>query len=516
MVALNNGDGEISCCPRAEQVAPFVATLASLAGSVPDICFKEAPELAYAAEAVATAFLYVERIQMVSCSLGGSGIAALARGFSNLERTEDTVCKVLDLSQNGLSGDDMGTLAGPLVRAVPGLQALNVELNPLGSDGVRALAPLLVPSASSTAPCSLRVLSLRGCGVHDGGLSALASCLVQGGATSSACSSLRVLDISDNPAGSSGVVALCAALTSQLAVGVALQRARAASAPEEEIPGVAELLLRGLPCDAAALQALAGLLMATADVHKQTHIRGGGAFAGVVPGLQYLDLTGVARSSQAAASSGDNHEYRSGVLSLLHACQSLVASSSGAVQMDGLAQLQACGEALHGSEHALLVSTPVGRGSLAVGHKLAMSPAARQPGAMGDKWASIMQRLQGATASLAAVHAAAGSLTQTPHTALLASKLSSNAESSSDDSGVADEGTLLPDGVTPAIAEFVKSQVQQAARQLRAELDSDVGTLLSEVAATSARIEQLEEIVRAEQAASMQLLENLMSMQGDS
>ena len=524
--ALISGEEELKCCPRADQVAPLIAALASLPGPAVDLTFTDAPEVAYAAEAIATAFLYTERIKMVACSLGGAGIVALARGLTGLERSDEAVCSVLDLSQNGLQAQDIGKLVPPLMHAVPTLQALNVELNPLGSDGARALCPLIAPppateaaqgSASHTA--SLRVLSLRGCGVHDGGVSALSSALVQGRSSQpSVCSALRVLDLSDNPVCSSGIVVLCAALTSQLSINVAAQRAGAAASAVQDAPGVVELLLREVKCDAGALRALAGLLLATADVHKQFHSTDPAVSQEWVPGLQYLDLTGVAAATHRDYSSGteEANEYTAGVLNLLHACQTLVASSSGAVQMDGLAQLQVAAEELHGSDQALRVVLPTTGAARDLGDAEIPEQVASQQRPVNARWGAIMQRLQGATQTLAEVHSAAQGVKLASKSSVLARKLYGGHEAIGDLQPEQTQAQELPDGIPPALAAYIQEQVQQAAKQLRAELDSDVGTLLSEVAATSARVDRLEEVVRAEQQASMQLLESLMSMQDGS
>jgi hypothetical protein len=68
--------------------------------------------------------------------------------------------------------------------------------------------------------------------------------------------------------------------------------------------------------------------------------------------------------------------------------------------------------------------------------------------------------------------------------------------------------------IPPAFAAYVRQTVQAMEEQLRAEFTSDIGTLLGEVASTSSRLDQLEEVVKAEQVASMQLLESLMQMHG--
>ncbi len=548
--SLEDGDSEIDCCPRADQVAPLVATLASLPEPMAGLTLRDAPEVAYAAEAVATAFIYIECIKLISCSLGGAGISALSRGLKNLEPSAAPACSVLDLSQNGLSAADMQTLVGPLKSAIPGLQALNLELNPLGSDGLRAVLPLVAPAAAlrqhhppssaGAAPhleetCALRVLSLRGCGIQDGGLSALASSLVQSGSASGqsgtgTCSSLRVLDISDNPASASGIVALCAALTTQLSSGLATR----AVEPHDPPPGVVELLLADVRCSAEALHALAGLLLATAEVHKQHRLNSSVAAGAVPPGLQYLDLTSVtawpqgssapATTTGASATSGaaEQRHYASAVLALLHACQTLVASSSGCVQLDGLAQLQDAAERLQSPSappppgvamHAAAPQVPAGTG------KNTTTPV-QHLRAAGDKWGAILHRLQGAAQSLAslqgsgvadegmaplaaALHEARpGTRTQDAAPQVAVAAAGSSAESSAEDEA----------GVPHSIAAFVRAQVQSMATRIRADLDSDIGTLLTEVAATSARVERLEEVVRAEQAASMQLLESLMGM----
>ena len=146
-------------------------------------------------------------LQLECMHMGDAGALALAAA---LGRGALPRLKTLRLFGAAIGDAGMAALA-PALRRLPALEALSLDLNPFGDEGLAALvAPLPLPSSAPPPLTKLRVLDLEHTQVSDAGCATLAAALNSG-----VLPALARLDLDGSPASDAVKVGLQRAVARQ-------------------------------------------------------------------------------------------------------------------------------------------------------------------------------------------------------------------------------------------------------------------------------------------------------------
>ena len=136
----------------------------------------------------------LECLSLKNCSIGDDGIEKIADGFLNYQCSS---LKTLDLSNNNITSKGMKLLASAIKEGkenISGLKEICLADNPIGEEGIIALADALIQKPHGDGNSTLTSLDVTNTNCGIGGAIALMK-----------CSSIATLRLFNNNLGSSGI-----------------------------------------------------------------------------------------------------------------------------------------------------------------------------------------------------------------------------------------------------------------------------------------------------------------------